>query len=171
MFLSVLAGCGDGGDSGNGGTAVTPSSVAETVAPGAPATTAGPAPFDATFASDTLCSDPARSSRADFDPRGGRYPAHLFGVNTTRRTLMFDVVQVLAGDEATRAFHADNPSDPGGAPNGSWLVNAFVHTDQAPVADTVDVRISGFGESPVLVPGTFARLPQDTGVSRGGSSG
>ncbi len=88
------------------------------------------------------CGGLGTSSRADFDPQSGSYMAYLYGVDTTRGTVAFDVVQMLWGDDAVRAWQQeDHPDDPNGPPNDYLIVNAFEHTDEAVVAEGAQVRL------------------------------
>ncbi len=111
------------------------------------------------------CADPATSSRSDFDPEGGQYAVYLYGVNASLRTVSFDVIQFLRGDDAVEAYRRDNPApagadpDAGGPPGGAYVVNAFVHTDQAAVATEVAVRVVDPSQPTVLVTTTLDRIP------------
>jgi hypothetical protein len=54
----------------------------------------------------------------------GRHCAFLTGLNSRSRTLTFDVVRWLTGEEADAAFHRDHPEAPDvGVPNGFYIVN------------------------------------------------
>jgi hypothetical protein len=130
--------------------------------PATPTTAVPDRPFDTA----STCADEGVSSGAGFDSQSGHYPVYLYSVNTTRQTVAFDVVQIVVGDEAVAAYHRDDPTEPGPPPNGSWLVNALEHTDEAPVASDVRVRLVHYSDSagvaPTIIPGTLDDILTNT---------
>jgi hypothetical protein len=169
--MSVLVACGGGADKDEAGPA-----AAATVAPaaGSPTTVAGAAtatsvPGETTpIGRDAACGSTTVSSRADFDARNGQYAAYLYGVNPSRPAVSFDVVQLLQGDDAARAYHADYPADQGGPPEGSYIVNAAWHTDESPVSADVSVWVQHPTDAGVIVPSTMERVLEPQFTSLGG---
>ena len=101
-----------------------------------------PSAYDPPPGADLDCPAAGTTSRADFDPRSGLYAVYLYAVNPDRRTIAFDVVQLLTGDEAARVWkEQDHPSDPLGPPNDYLIVNAYEHTDDAVLARQARVRL------------------------------
>ena len=87
---------------------------------------------------------------------------HLKQINVTARTVDFDPIQFLIGQDAIAAFHKDNPGAKDGPPNDYYIVNASPHIYKARVAANVvvwDTR-SQDGGSNTLKAETFAGLVQ-----------
>ena len=136
-----------------------------TPAPAGPPTTSAPAATTTRVTPPTTTSAGATchlgSSPATYDPQSGDYATYLTKVNTTVRTVTFDVIQWLVGDAAITAYHKDHPDDPRGPPNDYYILNQSTRTYTAPVSPTVRVRLVRLGESANadLKPGTFDELP------------
>ena len=157
--IAVVATRGDDGDE----TATTGGSTTEfsttTEAPTAneaPAATAAPAPTTA----------PAPSPGADGGAalEDGRHAVRITNVDVSGRTVEFDVIQFLTGDEATAAYREDHPEDPNGFPeNDYYIVNDNPRLRTLPVADDVTVTVLATGEPEPTAnsphPIAFAELP------------
>lgn len=159
LLALLLAGCGRGADD---------PSDDEPTGDAAPA-----APDDADRAdADTERPDPAPDApdpdAPDPDPGAepiiadGRHPTYLTGIDVAGRTLTFDVIQFLTGDEAIAAFREDEPEDPDGTPPNDYHirnVNPLLRT--LPVAPDVTVRVVRLldGAGPGGEPWTFETLP------------
>lgn len=99
-------------------------------------------------------SEPATSVLAD-----GRHPAYLTAIDTGARTLTFDVIQYLTGEEATKAFQRDNPGVEGGPPNGYYILNVNPRLRTLPVRRDVLVEVLWLGGNPGPDTITFEQLP------------
>lgn len=101
------------------------------------------------------------SSPAVYDPAQGVYAVFITGIDVADRTLTYDVIQLLIGDDATRAYHRDHPEDPEGPPNDYYIVNESPRSYTSPVASNVRVRLTRFAQTgtPGLEPGSFDELP------------
>jgi hypothetical protein len=94
--------------------------------------TAPPASFPSSTA-DTDAAAPAPSPTPTVAPtteppagsvlEDGRHAVFLTGLDVDARTVDFDVIQFLMGDEATAAYHEDHPEDPDAPPNDYYIVN------------------------------------------------
>ncbi len=73
------------------------------------------------------------SSPAVFDPKAGAYAVNVTEITPDGRTVSFDVVQWLVGQEAIDAYHEDHPEDPEGPPNDYYIANDSDEVRQAPV--------------------------------------
>ncbi len=102
----------------------------------------------ATPTADSDASCPRGTSQADFDPQAGSYAVWLYSVNVTRRSVAFDVVQFLSGDDAVRAYRRDHPEDPNGFPANDYdVLNAVDRTDEAVVAADARIWLLAAGET------------------------
>jgi hypothetical protein len=130
----------------------TTTSVPASIPPASPPTTAALGPED-------LCS--TVSGPARFDAKAGTYSVYLTGINMAKRTVSFNVIQFLMGEDAIDAYHEENPSDPNGPPNDYLIVDDGTTTRTAPAATDVVVRLVRLAEDgdPDLDPGTFGELP------------
>jgi hypothetical protein len=101
-------------------------------------------------------SPPAKPVLAD-----GRHPVFLTDIDVGGRGVKFDLIQFLTGDEADSAWHEDYPDQPGGAPNGYYIVNDDPQLRRLPVADEVAVTVLDWnaGFQPLVV--AFADLPTE----------
>jgi hypothetical protein len=98
-------------------------------------------------------SEPATSVLAD-----GRHPAYLTAIDTRARTLTFDVIQFLTGEEATKAFQRDHPGVEG-PPNGYYILNVNSRLRTLPVRRDVPVEVQWLGDNPGPETITFEQLP------------
>jgi len=96
----------------------------------------------------------------------GRYPAYLTAIDTRARTLTFDVIQYLTGDDAAKAWHRDHPESREGPPNGYYILNQNTRLRTAPVGSNVPVQVlwlgAGLGSDTITfdqLPGYFAKDP------------
>ena len=71
----------------------------------------------------------------------GRDPAFLTRLDDADRTIEFDLIQFLTGDEAFVAFQEDHPDDPEGWANDYYIVNDNPRLRTLPVADDVEVTV------------------------------
>jgi hypothetical protein len=91
----------------------------------------------------------------------GRHPAYLTGIDVAGRSVEFDLIQFLTGDEATAAYDEAHPDDPGGPPNDYFIINDNPRLRRLPVADDVVVTVLDWdgGFQPFVV--AFADLPAE----------
>jgi hypothetical protein len=90
----------------------------------------------------------------------GRHPVYLTALDGTARTVEFDVIQFLTGDEAVVAWDAAHPEEPGGPPNDYFIVNENPRLRVLPLADDVTVTVPSFeGGGFHAQPIPFADLP------------
>lgn len=90
----------------------------------------------------------------------GRHPVYLTVLDTSARTVEFDLIQFLTGDEAVVAWDAAHPDEPGGPPNDYFIVNENARLRMLPLADDVTVTVPSFegdGLHAESIP--FAELP------------
>ena len=141
-------GDGDAGDSrGAGMTAAEPDTEP------APGTTAAPGTSDAVTPSPTTAPAPTEAPvLAD-----GRHPVFLTGLDVGGRTVEFDFIQWLTGEEAREAYTADHPDDPGYPPNDFYIVNDNPRLRVLPVAGDVTVTVLEHGFEPMAI--AFEELP------------
>ncbi|MGW4063210.1 hypothetical protein ACWEGE_33335 [Amycolatopsis sp. NPDC004747] len=88
----------------------------------------------------------------------GRYPAYLTAIDTGARTLTFDVIQFLTGEEATKAFQRDHPGAEG-PPNGYYILNVNPRLRTLPVRRDVPVEVLWLKGNPEPETITFEQLP------------
>jgi hypothetical protein len=98
------------------------------------------------------------SSRADFDGRDGEFAVLLYEVDVGARSLAFDVIQFLVGDDAKREHLRQNPGDTSGPPNDYMTLNALEQVDRATVTATPGVYVLG-PDGTSLMATTFEQLP------------
>jgi hypothetical protein len=89
----------------------------------------------------------------------GRHPVYLTDIDTAARTVEFDLIQFLTGDEATAAYIEDHPDDPGGPPNDYYIVNDNPRLRRLSVAENIQVTVLDWegGFKPQVI--AFADLP------------
>jgi hypothetical protein len=150
LSAGLLSACGDDDEPD-----VTPTPVV-TVTP-TPAPTAVSTP-DATSeptasAEPTSSAEPTAGAAALTD---GRYPAHLTAVNVSDRTITFDVVQFLTGDDATKAAQEDGAEAP--PPNDYYIRNTNpalrtlpIPMDSVITVNTLEAETSGDSSKDVTV--------------------
>ncbi len=80
------------------------------------------------------------SSSADVGD-DGNYAVIITSLDLPSRSLSFDVVQWLVGQDAVDAYAIDEPGDPSGPPNDYWIRNENPLIRQAPVVDDAAVRL------------------------------
>jgi hypothetical protein len=105
------------------------------------------------------CRTKEVNSRADFDGQNGEYAVLLSTVDVRTRTISFDVIQYLVGDDAVREHRRIDPTGPGGPPTDYAIVNASARFDRATVSSEPRVRV--LSPELVLVTSTFQRLPPE----------
>lgn len=156
-LLLLLAACGDGGSPSASpeATTTTRPETTSTTSTSLPDTTL-PTGYD----SQVECSV-GGSSPSHYDPAGGQYAVHLTDLDVPERSVSFDVIQFLVGDDAVDAYHRDVPDDPEGPPNGYYIVNQSQTVRSAAVDTAVTVRLVRLREdgNADLDAGTFDELP------------
>jgi hypothetical protein len=115
--------------------AETASTVQSTTAP---STTSEP---DAGGTPTPTTASTTTSPAAEAALEDGRHPAFVKSVDVAGRSVEFDPIQFLTGDEATAAYVEDHPDDPGGPPNDYYIVNDNPRLCRLPVADNVAVVV------------------------------
>jgi hypothetical protein len=138
-----------------GGQDGTQSSTATSVEPSATAPPTTPAGDRAAPAAPTRASPPATPVLAD-----GRHPVYLTGIDVAGRSVEFDLIQFLTGDEADAAYHKDYP-DQHHALNNHYIINDNPTLRRLPVADDVAVTVLDWNATfrPLVV--AFADLPTE----------
>jgi hypothetical protein len=159
--LLLLVGCG--GDPG--GTAEPDSDDAAVEEPDSddrPATEEGTTeeatPED--DAAEGVTTEEGTDAEDDLALEDGRHPAFLTGLDVSGRTVTFDLIQFLTGDEAVAAYLEDT-GEPGGPPNDYHIRNVNPRLRTLPISDAVTVTVVRLGEPTGAgsVPWTLAELP------------
>ncbi len=137
------------------------SQTATSVAPTTEPSTSGPEPDAGTAATAPPATAPsATAPSAAAVLEDGRHPVYLTALDSTARTVEFDLIQFLTGDEAVVAWDAAHPDEPGGPPNDYFIVNENARLRVLPLADDVTVTVPSFegdGLHAESIP--FAELP------------
>jgi hypothetical protein len=104
-------------------------------------------------------SPPPTSVSAEPVLEDGRHPVYLTGIDVAGRSVEFDLIQFLTGDEAIAAWDEAHPDDAGGPPNDYSIINDNPRLRRLPVADDVAVTVLDWdgGFQPFVV--AFADLP------------
>jgi hypothetical protein len=80
--------------------------------------------------------------------RTGRHPTYLTSSTSRRRSVTFDVIQFLTGEEAIAAYEEDVPEDPDvGPPNDYWIRNVSSRLRTLPIAPDVAVTVVRLGRA------------------------
>ena len=111
------------------------------------------------------CRATRGSSRADFNGREGEFVVLLYEVDVRGRSLSFDVIQFLVGEDAVKEHRRLNPGDPLGPPNDYVTANALERIDRAMVTANPRVRVLG-PDHVTLVAWSFEQLPPPERVGR-----
>jgi hypothetical protein len=124
----------------------------------APAATA-PSTTDADAGGGAATSASPTSPSGEPVLEDGRHPVYLTDIDKAARTVEFDLIQFLTGDEATAAYIEDHPDDPGGPPNDYYIVNDNPRLRRLSVAENVQVTVLDWegGFKPQVI--AFADLP------------
>ena len=125
----------------------------------APSTTAPPASAPSTSSpeSGAVTTPPPVTAPVLED---GRHPVYLTALDTTARTVEFDLIQFLTGDDAVVAWDTAHPDQPGGPPNDYFIVNENPRLRLLPLADDATVTVPSFeGAGLHAQPIPFADLP------------
>jgi hypothetical protein len=119
-----------------------------------------PSTTDADGGAATTAS-PSTSVSAQPVLEDGRHPVLLTGIDVVGRSVEFDLIQFLTGDEAIAAWDEAHPDDPGGPPNDYFIINDNPRLRRLPVADDVVVTVLDWdgGFQPFVV--AFADLPAE----------
>jgi hypothetical protein len=120
----------------------------------APAESAAPEPA----ASQGVASDD--ESNAPTVLEDGRHPVYLTALDTSARTVTFDLIEFLTGQAAKKAWLKDHPDEPDGPPNDYYIVNQNPKLRTLPIAMSVTVKVvdlSGSGAGSKTI--AFSDLP------------
>lgn len=151
--LLVFTGCSDDDDEDAQGEQTTTST-----APSAESTTTSTATPTTGVAADTTCGTEGRSP-AQFDPAAGTYATYVKAVDVAERSVSFDVVQFLTGEEADAAYEQET-GQTGGVPNGVYIQNDSEQVRDLPVAADAKVLYVRFDIDDLTPkPGPFEELP------------
>lgn len=147
--LAVLAGFGLTACTTAGTTATTP-----------PATVASPA--NAGLGGPS--SPPAASSPAPAETApvlaDGRHAVYLTGLDLSKRTVSFDKIDFLTGEDAKKEWKKQNPTSTDDTPPNDYLIvnnNPLLRT--LPIAKDVTVGIADLTDGLVMKKTTLAALP------------
>ena len=144
-----------GGTAGCGGSATTGDA-----APGRSASTGTGAISGAAAATTTPAATTGGPS-ANASPvlADGRSAVYLTGLDTTRNTVTFDLIEFLTGDAAKAEWKKDHPENPDGPDNDYMIVNKNKMLRTLPVtADVQCVVLSTLGGTDTKTI-SFAALP------------
>jgi hypothetical protein len=154
-----------------GGAAVLALALSGTVGCGPTTTIADPATAPAATgtagSAGAGASAPAASAAATGAPStaaspalpDGRSPAYLTGLDTTRKTVTFDLIEFLTGDEAKVEWKKEHPDNPDGPDDDYLIVNNNPMLRTLPVAaDAQCVVLSTLGGTDTKTI-SFAALP------------
>lgn len=98
-------------------------------------------------ASPTVDDAPTVSPEAgSLDLPDGRHPAYITELDAAARSVTFDVIQVLTGQEAIDAYRRENPDDPGGPPNDYYIVNSIPRLRTGNLETEAAIRLVKLGE-------------------------
>lgn len=152
-----LAACGDDGDDEARESATT---TVATTAPDDTTTSDPDAPPSSTAPSGSTAPTTSGDSDGGLDLDDGRHPAYLTNVDVAGRTLTFDVIQFLTGDEATAAYQAET-GETDTPPNDYFIVNENPKLRTAPVSSGVTVQLVRLADDSDadLDAGTWDELP------------
>lgn len=89
----------------------------------------------------------------------GRSAVYLTGLDTTRKTVTFDLIEFLTGDAAEAEWKKQHPDSTEGPDNGYLIVNNNTKLRTLPVAGTAKIRVLGTLGSTDLKSIGFAALP------------
>jgi hypothetical protein len=74
----------------------------------------------------------------------GRYQVRMKRVDVAGRTIYVDLVQILTGDAAARAYHVEHPEDPDGPPNDYYVINQEEDAWRVPVAAGAKITVQHY---------------------------
>jgi hypothetical protein len=95
----------------------------------------------------------------------GRHPALLTDIDVAGRTVEFDLIVYLTGDEAFAAYTEDHPGEPDGYANDYYTINENPRLRRLPVAHDVPVTVLRTASSSISPhPIAFADLPGYVGI-------
>ena len=154
LGLAALAGCGGSDDESSNPTATSsPTTVAATSS--STPRTSGTSRVDTTASSRPTPTEPAATGLTN-----GRHPVYLTGVDTGRRTISVDLVQLLDRNSAEAAKVC--PEIVGGDIDGYCIKNVNPQLRTLPVPSTASIRVlSGSSLRKVDLAGlAAARRPQ-----------
>jgi hypothetical protein len=89
----------------------------------------------------------------------GRHPVYLTALDTAKRTVTFDLILFLGGEQARKEWAKQHPEDPEGPPNDYLIVNNNPRLRTLVVAPKVTVTVLDLDHLPQSVPIPFADLP------------
>jgi hypothetical protein len=102
----------------------------------------------------------------------GRHPVYLTGLDVAGRTVTFDLIQFLTGEEAKKAWVAMHPDEPDGPPNDYFIVNQNPRLRTMGIADpvavvVVDMSGGGVGGKTISLTALPAHLAEFAPVEAG----
>jgi len=117
LIAALLAGCSDDDEA-------NPEPTTQSAPDPSTATSAEQSETSTTAAEEGDCGNrPVGSSAAVFDSEAGTYAAQGVALDPDAPALTYNVVQMLSGEDARRAWREDNPQDPDGPPNDYYIVD------------------------------------------------
>jgi hypothetical protein len=121
----------------------------------------GAATGSVTDAPTSSNSSPSTADAAAATLADGKHDAYLTHVDTGKRTITFDKVEMLTGEAARKKYQEQNPGETDGPPNDYVLVNENKLKRTMPVSDSVGVAVIDIasGDSANPVASSFAKLP------------
>ncbi|HEY0699095.1 MAG TPA: hypothetical protein VGD43_14945 [Micromonospora sp.] len=147
LVLGGTAGCGGSTTTGDAAPSGSASAGTGTISTAAPATTTPAASPD------------SPSPKASPVLPDGRSAVYLTGLDTTRNTVTFDLIEFLTGDAAKAEWKKEHPENPDGPDNDYMIVNRNKLLRTLPVsADAQCVVLSSLGGTDTKTI-SFATLP------------
>ena len=145
ITLLAVTGCGDGDDEDTTTTAATST----------PAATPPPTQSQAPTRSQT----PTGTASPGLVLEDGRSPGYVTAIDVPGRTVTFDLLQFLTGEEAKRAYTKDHPEDPGWPPNDYYIVNENSRLRTLPVGAGAATTVIWLGDGADPEKISFDQLP------------
>jgi hypothetical protein len=144
-------------DAGDRSATTPPPTESQATAPPAPDADAG----GAASTEPPTTAAPTTMAPVELVLEDGRHPVYLTAIDLGGRTVEFDLIRFLTGDDAVVAWDADHPDTPGGPPNDYYIVNDNARLRTLPVAEQVAVTVLDWnaGFTPTTV--AFADLPTE----------
>ena len=119
-------------------------------------TGAGAAPSSSAAATSALPSPSAAPVLPD-----GRSPVYLTGVNATKNTVSFDLIEFLTGDAAKAEWKKEHPDEPNGPDNDYMIINKNKKLRTLPVA--ADAKCVVLSTGPQILPALVQRALTNQG--------
>jgi hypothetical protein len=159
VLTLAMAGCGGDDDSDEADASSTTTTEASSTTGSSTTTSTSTTPPDEE-PSGSCPERPAGSSPAEFDDSAGTYAVHVQEVDLAARSVSFDVVQWLVGQDAIDAYHQEVADDPDGPSNDYYVVNENDTVRTAAISESATVHLVRLGVGDISVkPGTVEELP------------